>query len=191
MVFGATRQEKQKYRFAAPTVMTVTDHGGPAVLHAPPVVYPPQALRNGVEGRVTLKVKIAPDGTVMRAVPVAGPVPLQKAAVENVRHWQFEAKAQETEVAVEFSIRLATHSIVLPEPLYRRAPIYQGRLRGSVRVVAMVGPEGRVEFVQPVTGPEELAMAAVECVRKWRFRPLLRNGKPEFGTAVIDVAVGL
>ncbi len=60
-------------------------------------------------------------------------------------------------------------------------------MHGSVRVVAMVDPQGRVEFVRPVMGPENLVPAAVESVRQWTFRPMLRNGKPEHGTAVIDV----
>jgi hypothetical protein len=60
-----------------------------------------------------------------------------------------------------------------------------------VRVVALVGPEGRVELVQPVTGPADLVPAAVESVRQWIFRPTLRNGRPEQGTAVVDVPFGL
>ena len=55
----------------------------------------------------------------------------------------------------------------------------------------MVDPQGHVESVQPVTGPETLVPAAVESVRKWTFRPMLRDGKPEHGTAVVDVPFGL
>jgi outer membrane biosynthesis protein TonB len=80
---------------------------------------------------------------------------------------------------------------VSPEPVQRTAPVYKGTLHGSVRVVAMVDPQGRVEFAHPVTGPEKLMPAAVESVRQWTFRPMLRNGKPEHGTAVVDVPFGL
>src|SRR5258708_38079507 len=92
LIFLGTRPPKAVYKYATPTVMTVTDHGGTTVLHSPPVVYPPQALRAGVEGSVTLQVAIAADGTVTQAVPVSGPVPLRQAAVDNVRQWLFEAK---------------------------------------------------------------------------------------------------
>jgi outer membrane biosynthesis protein TonB len=64
-------------------------------------------------------------------------------------------------------------------------------MHGSVRVVAMVNPQGRVEFVHPVTGPGKLVPAALESVRQWTFRPMLRDGKPEHGTAVVDVPFGL
>ena len=65
LLYQATRPEKPVYVFANPTVMTVTDKGGPAILHSPDVVYPPQALRDRVEGRVTLKVTVGADGTLV------------------------------------------------------------------------------------------------------------------------------
>ena len=191
VLYVATRPPKPTYVFATPSVMTVSDKGGPPVMHAPPVVYPPQALHARVEGKVVLKVSISGDGTVKQAEAISGPEALRKAAVDNVRQWQFEAKAQETQVDAGFSLGDVTHSLALPEPVRRTPPKYRGTLHGSVRVVAMVDPDGRVEFVQPVTGPETLVPAAVESVRHWTFRPMLRNGKPEHGTAVIDIPFGL
>jgi TonB family protein len=191
VLYVATRPPKPTYVFATPSVMTVSDKGGPPVMHAPPVVYPPQALHARVEGKVVLKVSISGDGTVKQAEAISGPEALRKAAVDNVRQWQFEAKAQETQIDAGFSLGNVTRSLALPEPVRRTPPKYRGTLHGSVRVVAMVDPDGRVEFVQPVTGPETLVPAAVESVRHWTFRPMLRNGKPEHGTAVIDIPFGL
>src|SRR5664280_2780591 len=133
VLYQATRPPKPVYTFAQHTVMTVTGKGGPAILHAPPAIYPPKALRAKVEGSVILKVTIAADGTVARAVPISGPEPLRRAAIDNVRRWQFEAKAQETRIDVGFSPRYATHSLALPEPVQRTMPVYQGRMHGSVR----------------------------------------------------------
>jgi TonB family protein len=191
VLFLTEHPPKAVYQFAEPTVMTVSDKGGPLILHAPPPIYPPEALHDRVEGSVTLKVTIAADGTVARAVPVTGPQPLRQAAIENVRQWQFEAKAQDSEVEIAFSPGYVTHSLTLPEPLRRVAPARQGSLHGSVRVVALVDPEGRVETVRPVMGPEKLMPAAMEAVRQWTFRPMLRDGKAEHGTAVVDVPFGL
>jgi TonB family protein len=191
LIYLGTRPPKAVYKYATPTVMTVTDSRGPTVLHSPPVVYPQEALRAGVEGSVTLQVDIAADGTVTQAVPVSGPLPLRQAAVDNVRQWLFEAKPQQARIDVGFSLREATRTLALPEAVRRITPAYKGRVRGSVRVVAIVDPHGRVEFVQPVTGPENLVPSVVESVRRWTFRPMLRDGKPVRGTAVIDVPVGL
>ena len=106
-VYVATRPPKPIYILANKTVMTVTAESGPAILRRSDPEYPPQALRDGVEGSVLLKVAIAHDGTVTDAVPVRGPEPLRHAAVESVLRWQFEAKAAETEIEVPF---------VLPRP---------------------------------------------------------------------------
>src|ERR1017187_2224655 len=83
VLYLATRPPKPVYTFARHTVMTVTDKGGPAILHAPPAIYPPQALRAKVEGSVILNVTIAADGTVARAVPISGPEPLRRAGRAN------------------------------------------------------------------------------------------------------------
>src|SRR5437763_12370404 len=80
----AARPEKPEYVLPGRTVMTVTDKGGPAILHAPEAIYPAQALRDGVEGSVVANVTIAADGTVAGAVPVSGPEALRQPAVDNV-----------------------------------------------------------------------------------------------------------
>jgi TonB family protein len=189
VVFVATRHPKPVYAFADPTVMTVTDKPGPAIFHAPDPIYPRQALRDGVEGRVKFKVTIAADGTVARAARLSGPKPLADAALASVMQYQFEAKAGETDIEVGFALRNATRSLVPPEPVQRRNPRSHG-MHGVVRVVATVNAEGRVDFVQPVSGPEALVPAATDAVRQWTFRPAMRNGTPTPGTIVIDVAAG-
>src|ERR1035441_63426 len=85
VLYQATRPPKPVYTFPQHTVMTVTDKGGPAILHAPPAIYPPQALRAKVEGSVILQVAIAADGTVARAVAISGPEPLRRAPPANAR----------------------------------------------------------------------------------------------------------
>src|ERR1035437_7698267 len=84
VLYRATRLPKPIYTFAQHTVMTVTGKGGRAILPSPPVVCPPQALRDRVEGSVVLIVTIAADGTVARAVPVSGPEPLRRSEERRV-----------------------------------------------------------------------------------------------------------
>jgi protein TonB len=101
-VYVATRPPKPIYTLANKTVMTVTSDGGPAILTRAEPLYPPQALRDRIEGSVVLKVAIAPDGSVTSAIPLRGPEPLRQAAVDGVRRWHFEPKAAETEIEVPF-----------------------------------------------------------------------------------------
>ena len=138
-----------------------------------------------------VKVTIAPDGSVAAAVPLSGPQSLREAAVRAVLGWQFAAQATQAEIEVPFSLSSAHRSIVPPAPVRRVAPQAAGKPRGSVRVVAMVSSDGQVEFASSVAGPGELMPAAVAAVRQWTFRPMLRDGQPSQGTAVVDVVAAM
>ena len=51
-------------------------------------------------------------------------------------------------------------------------------IQGSVKVHVVFNPEGRVTNVTFVSGPQELAKAAMNAVRQWRYSPTLFDGKP-------------
>jgi TonB family protein len=62
-------------------------------------------------------------------------------------------------------------------------PAYPEEARGeglqSVVVLhAFIGTDGSVVRLEPVSGPEVLAMAAMDAVRWWRYEPYLVNGQP-------------
>jgi TonB family protein len=185
IVFWATRPEPPIYTLPGRIVMDVTAPAGPAALHSVDPIYPPEALRQHLEGVVKLNITIAADGTVAAAAPISGPALLRDAAVVCVLQWQFAAKAEHAPIEVAFNLRHVTTSFVSPRPL---APVYpRGLIPGSVRIVAMIDAEGRVEFVQPVSGPPALIPPAMESVKQWRFTPPLRNGEPTHATTAIDV----
>jgi len=187
-VWWAMRPERPEYVFAAPTVVTVTDKGGPALLYAPDAIYPAKALRDRVEGTVKLHVTIDSNGRVVKAEAVSGPVALVQAAKDVAMQSQYLAEATEAELVFPFSLaHPGPRTFTPPEPLERVAPVYSGKVRGTVRVAAMVNPEGHVDFVQPVSGAKALVAPAVQAVQQWRFRPTLRDGVAGYGTAVLDV----
>ena len=61
------------------------------------------------------------------------------------------------------------------------------RIDGTVRIVVLIGTDGKVRALQAISGPCLLAQAAVEAVRKWVYSPLLLNGKPAEVETTIDV----
>jgi protein TonB len=69
--------------------------------------------------------------------------------------------------------RLATHKI---EPIYPEAA-RQANIQGAVVLNLIIGTDGTVLDVHPISGPEELTPAAVEAVKWWRFQPYLVNGQ--------------
>src|SRR5581483_2931405 len=70
---------------------------------------------------------------------------------------------------------LVTHKV---EPIYPAAA-REVNLQGLVLVRAVVGEDGSVIAVHPLSGPDVLTQAAVEAVRWWRFQPYQVNGRPK------------
>ncbi|MCA1590734.1 MAG: energy transducer TonB, partial [Acidobacteria bacterium] len=52
------------------------------------------------------------------------------------------------------------------------------RTRGVVRVDVVINENGEVAEVQKTTGPTLLQAAARDAIRKWRFKPFMRDGQP-------------
>ena len=84
----------------------------------------------------------------------------------------------------------AANVIFSPAPAYPAAAS-AARVEGQVTVQAVVNPEGKVVSVRAVSGPSVLRDAATEAVQRWRYSPLLDNGKPISVTtvAILDFKV--
>ena len=64
------------------------------------------------------------------------------------------------------------------EPDYPESAREQ-HIEGPVVLEALVGKDGTVEKLSTVSGDSQLATAATDAVRQWRFKPFFRNGSPE------------
>jgi TonB family protein len=69
---------------------------------------------------------------------------------------------------------LLTHKV---DPVYPEAA-KETKAQGMVVLDAVIGPDGTVRNLKPVSGPDVLEPAALEAVRWWRFEPYRVNGKP-------------
>jgi protein TonB len=70
-----------------------------------------------------------------------------------------------------------------PQILVRKTPKYPSVARaanveGVVVLTATITESGDIGDIQVVSGHEMLIEAAVDCVRKWRYRPGKLNGIP-------------
>jgi len=58
-------------------------------------------------------------------------------------------------------------------------------IQGVVVLQVLIGRDGTISDLQPVSGPAELVPAAMEAVRQWRYKPYLLMGEPvEIGTQI-------
>jgi protein TonB len=63
------------------------------------------------------------------------------------------------------------------------APVYPAdaaaaHIEGTVLLHSIIGTDGSVKELQPISGPPQLVDAAMDAVRQWRYQPTLLNGKP-------------
>jgi TonB family protein len=73
-------------------------------------------------------------------------------------------------------------NLVVGRLLRRVEPSYppdalQQRIDGTVRLRAAVGEDGKVQSVEPVSGPPSLVGAAVLAVQEWRYSPTILDGR--------------
>lgn len=63
----------------------------------------------------------------------------------------------------------------------------KAHIQGQVVLRAIIGKDGDVENLQAGSGPPELAPAAIEAVKQWKYRPYLQQEKPVEVETEIDV----
>jgi TonB family protein len=80
-------------------------------------------------------------------------------------------------------------------PVKRVDPIYpdtaggQGVV-GDVEMLATIDPQGNVTNVEALTGPQFMRQPAMDAVKQWKFRPVLRDGQPVIALTRTDVIFG-
>ena len=48
---------------------------------------------------------------------------------------------------------------------------------GTVVLQALIGKDGHIEKLRPISGPDELMSAAIAAVKQWVYRPFVIQGK--------------
>jgi protein TonB len=80
--------------------------------------------------------------------------------------------------------------------LQQIAPVYPslartGHIRGSVKLRAVVGTDGKIKNLTALSGHPLLVEAALNAVRLWIYRPTVLNGVPVEVNTEIEVRFGL
>jgi periplasmic protein TonB len=130
-----------------------------AVLHEPQVGSAPDLDSTGVPGGFGRARREIPGGISIAAVDVAPPPAPVPTHPLKISHW-------------------AEGNVI-----YRVQPVYpqlarQARVQGAVELRAIISKAGTIENLTVVRGHPMLATAAIEAVRRWRYRPYLLNNEP-------------
>jgi periplasmic protein TonB len=116
-------------------------------------------------------------GGIIGSVPVAAPPPPPVKVAEKPPTPQ--------RIRVGGNVQAAM-TIDAPKPAY--PPLAkQARISGVVRLNATIGKDGTILNLTAASGHPLLVPAALEAVKRWRYKPTLLNGEPVEVLTVIDV----
>jgi TonB family protein len=84
----------------------------------------------------------------------------------------------------------------LEEPIVKVPPVYPleakaENVQGTVALHALISKLGTIEALQVISGPPMLRAAALDAVKKWKYRPHLVNGEPVEVETTISVNFSL
>jgi TonB family protein len=135
-------------------------------------------------------VLILAGGWAVRAFPLKAPIPtLQPVAATNAN----PAPGSPSEQVVD----LQSKGVVMPVPIYKPEPPYtkeasDAKLQGTVILKILVDAKGNVSEVN-ITKPfnKGLDQSAVNTVKKWKFKPATKDGKPVSCRPTVEVSFKL
>jgi TonB family protein len=161
---------------------------------APPRANPPQPVAPRVEARTPPASEARRPARVEAPINSSPPSPRPAAAAPSPSiSLPEEAVSASATVAISShrsipmphnfnSQRPSAKDLVVGKLVRRVSPSYpveakQQGIEGTVRLRAVIGADGNVQSVQPVSGPEPLVAAAVTAVREWRYGPTVLDGR--------------
>jgi TonB family protein len=116
--------------------------------------------------------------------------PVDEAAPASVPSEAVPAGADAPKVATPQRVRVS-QGVSQGLLLHKVQPVYppearQAGIQGKVLLRARISKEGRIVDLQLISGPKELAQAAIGAVQQWRYRPYLLMGNPvEVDTEIV------
>lgn len=105
-------------------------------------------------------------------------------ALAGLGWWQWQRSWNELEAqagVAESGLRVSPETMDMRiltkvEPVYPEAARSAGT-EGLVVLDALIAPDGSVERLRPISGPDLLVQSATQAVQSWKFEPYLSSGK--------------
>jgi TonB family protein len=171
----------------------------------PQPTYPSEAKAQKLQGQVIVRAFVSEAGEVERVEVVSGDPILARSAIDAVEKWKFRPfikngkpvkvstklpfnfalndKVEDVKTDVAPRVAHVAPEVILGRLVHRVDPVYPGGahslgIQGSVVLHARINEEGRIADLKVLSGPKELAVAAIAAVQQWRYTPYLLLGKP-------------
>jgi len=164
------KQPEPAHRQPAAVVRT------PVTVVKPSKAGPPTVITRNLPGPTPLPSAALPLEIPLPAVPPAAaaesaePPPVEKAPAAVPEVSAPEAKPARIS---QVSPGVLTYKVNPQYPAVARS----ARVQGSVVMHALIGTDGTIQQLRVISGSPLLVNAAMEAVKKWRYRPYLLDGK--------------
>jgi TonB family protein len=168
-------------------------------INSPTPIYPDEALRKNVEGKVVLSIVVDAQGKVSDAKALSGLPELFQAAIDSVKQWEFEppphapvattaevgygspeecpgAISDSAEVIAPAWLKSGKGTVISSVDFDQPLPPYltadrKASVAGEMILSIAVNAEGKVEKVHIVKSlSPRLDKAAIKTVHTWKFR---------------------
>jgi TonB family protein len=171
-----------------------------------PPLYSDEARHRGIEGSVTVEVRVGTDGTVKRLHVVKGlGYGLDQNAMLAVRDWRFVPARRNgvpleatTRIDVEFNLRTAALNeeiandmatrigpgVSPPQVVHRVDPQYSAATTrdkpdGAAVLDAVILEDGTPKIIRVIRSLDwEVDELAISALQQWRFSPAMKDGMP-------------
>ena len=164
--------------------------GDPAAANEkPPVAVVPVASNSGS----AMPAENRPPDTTVAVNDKPAYVPLPPLVVKEEPKKEDPKPVTETQKAqpvddgspMDVGSSLIAYATSKPQPIYP-SNAKSVRATGVVKVEVTVSETGEVAQVQKASGPSMLQAAAKDAIRKWKFKPFLRDGQPVRATGSVS-----
>ncbi|SEG61986.1 TonB family C-terminal domain-containing protein [Bryocella elongata] len=183
-------------------------------------IYPEEARAKHITGTVKLRVSVGEDGKVKDEKPVSGPPILIPASEEAVRQWRYvpyrfgsEPVAMDITVTMNFRINgderlpapsqpdqptllhvpsgaMAGRIVTKVQPVFPETA-RRKHINGTVVFHVIIGKDGHVKEVTPLSGPSLLIPSYTEAIRHWTYSPIQVNGQPVEAETLVTISVAM
>jgi TonB family protein len=179
-----------------PTASKIASPSATGTSHACGVQwYPPAAVANNEQGTVGLALQIDAGGNTknIHVTATSGYADLDEAAVACAATWKYHPATQDghpVEVPWRANVKWAMDYINVPTPAgqiphacestgFPREVIRSG-IGGDVRVLFQISTDGSVKnaTITRSSGDQNLDQLTIDCVSKWKYMPVVIDGKP-------------
>lgn len=172
----------------------------------PDIIWPPVHSGN-VRGRLAMYVSVDTNGQVREAWPLnSDNAGLEDPARDQVRHWKFKPAVDKSGHRIQvdgglgFSFdtkigdplpelsdaEVRSLAINIIEPQWPTGTLKSGEI---IEVQVSVNEEGKLTGTGFTRVPSAAQGPVMNAARQWHFRPLIRNGKPQYFHGVVRFTV--